>query len=345
MEMAKNIKSHGQKFLIREYNSAKDEQKVIELWETVFSNEMPFSLWHWKYIDNPYETAIIICENEKGMPAVLYGGIPFKSNYCGRKIRMIHLSDIMSHPDYRGSGLFIHTANSYFDVFGSMDDIFVMYGFPGKYHFDIGKKYLQYSHIGKGAYYFSGSTSKIADKNVVKRGQIEQIKNPDACFDSIWQNLSIEYPFSVIRDSAYMKWRFFNHPKNSYEVWCFKPDKKTTYKGNTVNTEYTEYKGYAVIQIKDEKAAIVDILFSKTVADFQNFMGKTAEMLVQRGVKNIETWVPGDHFLVDLLTQSGFKHKQEPVGIIPTIRIFDNSLEKNWACENMFYTMGDGDLL
>lgn len=335
MEMAKNINLCGENFLIRRYDSARDEQKVLELWKTVFFNEMPFDLWHWKYIGNPYETAIIICENEKGLPAVLYGGIPFKSNYCGREIKMIHLSDIMSHPDYRGSGLFIHTANTYFDIFGKTDDdTFAMYGFPGKYHFDIGAKYLKYSPIGAGSNYFSGSTVQLAKENNLTMGQITHVKNPDTCFDRIWQGLSRNYPFSVIRDSAYMKWRFFNHPQNNYEVWCFKSDLKA------------DYGGYMVIHIKGEKAAIVDILVPESVEIFHAFMGKISEILLKKGVQKLETWVPGDHFLTEmLLNTSGFKNEKEPIGIIPTIRIFDDSVKLNWACENIFYTMGDGDLL
>jgi len=339
--MAKNMKSrnlklNGENFFIRPYDPEKDEQKVIDLWKKVFFNEMPLELWRWKYIDNPYETEIIICENEKGLPLVLYGGVPFKSGYCGREIIMIHLSDIMSHPDYRGSGLFIHTANAYFDIFGGKNDTFVMYGFPGKYHFDIGRKYLQYSGIGKGAYYFAGSTVRISDNNVFTQGQIARITRPDLCFDMIWQNLSNDYPLSVIRDSAYMKWRFFDNPDNNYEVWCFKSDVKA------------EYEAYMVILIKEKKAVIVDFLIPGSGPKseiFSNFIGRMAGMLLDKGIKKIETWVPGDHFSADKLHQSGFTHKNEPIGIIPTIRMFDDSVKTSWACDNIFYTMGDGDLM
>ncbi len=341
MEMAKNIKLNGENFLIRTYNSERDEQKVLDLWKTVFLKDMPFNLWHWKYIDNPYETAIIICENEKGMPVVLYGGIPFKSNYCGREIKMIHLSDIMSHPNYRGSGLFIHTANYYFEVFGNMDDTFVMYGFPGKYHFDIGEKYLKYSRIGKGAYFFEESTAKIAGKKKYADGEIVRIQSYDACFDSIWRNCSQDYPLAIIRDSSYVKWRFFDHPKNHYEIWCFKDGHENI--GNGYAND--GYKGYAAIQIKDEKAIIVDIMVPKSKIGLHNFMIKMAGMLLERGINGLATWAPGDHFFVDLLIGIGFKRKQEPIGIIPTIRFFDTSLKNNWVFENIFYTMGDGDLM
>ncbi|SLM29961.1 hypothetical protein MTBBW1_2030051 [Desulfamplus magnetovallimortis] len=348
MEMEKNITFKNENLVIRPYDAFKDEENVRQLWQAAFNNEISSKLWRWKYIDNPYETAILICENSKGMPVVLYGGIPFHSNFSDRKIVMIHLSDIMSHPDYRGSGLFIHTANAYFDFFGNRSDTFVMYGFPGKYHFDIGVKYLEYASIGNGAAFFCGSVKNIMEHKTRQRrffsgigdllqGKIVRIEYDDfqsdsGLFDSLWNSSSKDYPLAVTRDSAFMKWRFFDHPFKSYEIWgiSYPPLKKC--------------QGIMVLSFKDKKAVIVDMLFpekEKLVVDFTSHL---MAMLYQRGFDTIETWLPSDHFLAAIFRKAGFDNRDEPTGIIPTIRIFDESLDYGWASENIFYTMGDGDL-
>lgn len=332
MEMAKKVKSGEENLIIRKYEPLRDEEKVLELWKSAFNNEMPFGLWRWKYIENPYETAILICENEQHMPVVLYGGIPFKSNFSGRTVSMIHLSDIMSHPDYRGSGLFIHTANAYFEFFGNRSDTALMYGFPGKYHFDIGAKYLEYVSIGAGGAYFTGLTENLKKQKRFFSGRIFKITAPAPCMDSLWKKHEKHYPLSIVRDSAFMKWRFFDHPFNDYEVWgiSYPPLKRC--------------QGLMVLRVMGKKAVIVDVVVSKSGKQFNNFMGNISEMLFERGIEEIETWVPQGHFLGEIMNNSFLESKKEPTGIIPTIRIFDDSLKYEWACEHLFYTMGDGDL-
>ena len=99
------------------------------------------------------------------------------------------------------------------------------------------------------------------------------------------------------------------------------------------------------IKINEKKAVIVDLLISKSEKAVKKIMLEIARMLIKRGVERVETWIPENHFLVKMFQSTGFEKKQEPTGIVPTIRIFDKSLEKNYASDNFYYSMGDGDLL
>lgn len=318
--------------VIREYDARKDQEKVLELWQSAFDNPMASSLWQWKYIDNPYETTILICENSNGLPVVFYGGIPFSANDRGKKVLMIHLSDIMSHPDYRGSGIFIHTANAYFDIFGARDDLPIMYGFPGKYHFDIGVKYLCYSHLGKGAAFLTGKVTSIHRQSSPSHGSVMHMDKPDSCFDTLWDQLARFYPLCVVRNRAFLEWRYFHHPQKNYEVWCHK------------DSSTDGYSGYMVLQLDGKKAVIVDMLLPDNKDLVTAFLVGIAGMLGKRGVKTMETWLPADHFLVPFFKIGGLQQKKEPIGIIPTIRLFDPAMEMASACASFYFTMGDGDL-
>ncbi len=361
MEVAKSLVWNNETLIIRKYDPQTDEQKVLKLWRAAFNNSMPPSLWQWKYITNPYKTAIIICENAKGVPVVFYGGIPFTSTCCGQQIVMIHLSDIMSHPDYRGSGLFIHTANAYFDIFGNMDDIWIMYGFPGKFHFDIGAKYLQYSPLGNGAAFFRAGCKTIKKLKRITSGTVALFPTADPCFDYMWQNLSPLYKLSVVRDRAYMEWRYFNHPFKKYEVWCYKPlfykqwqafvvlqiiDEELSTGADTISQkdEVKQSKDKINFRTNDQKAVIVDILMPTSERIFCDFMGSIASMLIKRGVKTLQTWVPDEQFISSLFLKYGFEKAGEPIGIIPTVRLFNNTFDITWVNQNFYYTMGDGDL-
>jgi len=68
-------------------------------------------------------------------------------------------------------------------------------------------------------------------------------------------------------------------------------------------------------------------------------------MLSVRGVEQLETWLPGGHFLYQYAMLCGFESFLEPMGIIPTARIFHPSITFEWLCEHMYYNMADGDLM
>ena len=90
-------------------------------------------------------------------------------------------------------------------------------------------------------------------------------------------------------------------------------------------------------------AAKVDTAL-KTLAAGSNLSGKSIKAL-SRGVLQIETWLPGDHFLKTAAMAAGFEEHDEPLGIIATIKSFDHSPDTDWIDNNFFYTMADSDLV
>ncbi|MFP4087436.1 MAG: GNAT family N-acetyltransferase, partial [Desulfobacteraceae bacterium] len=135
--MEKRIETQHGSFRVRPYRSD-DEAGVLSLWEAAFGKELSPSLWRWKYLKNPYPVQIGVAVDDDERVLVLYGGIPYRANWNGNQVSMTHLMDIMSHPDCRGSGLFVKTGAAFFDLFAGPERTLFYYGFPGKYHFDIG---------------------------------------------------------------------------------------------------------------------------------------------------------------------------------------------------------------
>ena len=339
MGMEKTVMVDNKPFCIRKYDTETDGPLVRELWRIAFGKEIPESLWRWKYIDMPYDLKLLICTTQGGTPVVFYGGRPATSTIYGRETIMIHLTDIMSHPDYRKTGLFIHTANAYYDIFGDAEPaVGVMYGFPGEYHFDIGAKYLKYSKLGAGAAYFEAAPAAMAARRIVIadvqfEGTIEPINAPDSCFDRIWKSVMADYPVSVARDTAYMKWRFYDSPIHTYDVFAWR------------TTSTRNYDAFAVLRIDGEEAVMVDFLIPNAEVLFHTFVVRIAGVLEKKGVTLLKTWVPQAHFSAQHFISVGFDLKQEPLGIIPTIRLFDGGLDIGQVCADFFYTMGDCDLM
>ncbi len=328
----KNIETHLGRFVVRPYQN-EDEGGVLSLWETAFKKALSPAVWRWKYLKNPYPVQIALAAGEDGRIMVMYGGIPYDANWQGNRVTTTHLMDIMSRPECRGTGLFVKTGMAFFDLFAGPDRTCFYYGFPGKYHFDIGKKYLNYTNLKGGVCFLVAQTGRLASKKRGFSGRIQRLKAVDDAFDDLWDACRGDYPFAVIRNSAFLRWRFFEHPLRTYELWAY----RSYFRKDLV--------AYAVFTIKDDVARMVDILAPPLDKTPRNFLAMVGRRFFERGIMRMETWLPETHFLARFLMSAGFKREQEPLGFIPTGRSFHPDLTLNWAFENLYYTMADGDLL
>jgi len=331
MRVEKIIETEQGRFIVRPYRP-EDETGVLSLWKAAFGKDMSPVLWRWKYLENPYNLQIALCVNEDGKVLVMYGGIPYRVHWGGETVCVTHLADIMSHPVCRGTGLFVRAGTAFFDLFAGPEATIFYYGFPGQFHFDIGEKYLEYTALKGGVGFLTARTRDLAPKVTRFGCQIEQISDIDNSFDHLWERCRANYPFALIRDSAFLRWRFSKHPLRKYELWGYRPYLK---KG---------WKAYAVVAIEGEKARIVDIFGPPSGKTVSAFLARLGAQFAERGIEKVETWLPGNHFLTKAAISAGFRPSEEPLGIILTGRSFHPSLSLDWASENLYYSMADGDL-
>ena len=331
-KMEKIVEINARKYVIRPYQP-EDEGRVLSLWKTAFHKEMPESLWCWKYRDNPFGCRMMLCVNDAGDPVVMFGGIPFQAGWKGKRVEITHLMDIMSHPDYRKTGLFVQTVDAFIDTFCGPDKSVLLYGFPGKYHFEIGQKYMLYRKLTADVAYLSVAPAHLIPSITQPPGYLEPAGDIDESFDRLWEICRGAYPLAVIRNAAFLRWRYGNHPLKRYEIWRY----RTTPQG--------AMEAYAVLSIAGGRAVLSDILAPPSGICLSNVFGSLGKMLAERGISILETWLPGGHFITRAALSSGFDPCPEPTGIIPTLRSFDPSLTFEWGSDHLYYSMADGDLV
>ena len=318
------------KFRIRPYERS-DEEAVIRLWELVFENQLPKRHWHWKYAANPYGTRIMLGTSLTDEPLVFYGGIPFQANLTGTEVEIIQLMDIMSHPDYRKTGLFVKTVEAFIDYYGGDEKAALFYGFPGQYHFQIGKKYLAYDELSGGARFLRAAPQNLFGGHFTA-GELVRIHESTSAFDQIWLKNSRHYPFAVIRNAQFIKWRFCEHPGNDYEIYGYRTESDR------------QLVGYVILLMQKKKVVMVDVLMPPVAGMIQDLMAKIARIMEKKGIQVMETWLPANHFLGQALESAGFATAPEPLGFVPTGRSFASFLPFGWAADKMYYTMADADL-
>lgn len=346
MEMEKKLDTESGRLCFRPYTD-KDQQKVVDLWQTVFHSQLPLELWKWKYHDSPYGNRAIICLNENEDVIVFFGGIPFRANLQGMTRKIIQLMDIMSHPDYRGTHVFGLTVSHFFDCYCQRGGAEMLYGFPGRYHYDIGVKYLGYVGLDQKVAYLTADIESMKSEDIkkilfkkniplslIENSRIVKTRRPDFRFTLLfWQQLK-HFPFSIQRNADFLRWRFSGHPVNSYEIWYLQEG------------SLPFVSAYAVFKIDtvNSRVIIVDFLSPQSDGLISVFMTKLIDNVRTRGFKEIISWLPEKHFITRSLISLGFKGLDDPLGIISTIRPFDHSPETKWISEHLYYTMADADL-
>lgn len=318
-------------FVARPYRR-EDEAEVLALWHLAFGRELDEAIWRWKYAENPFGQRILLCLDDNGIALVMYSGVPYRATWNGRTVEIVQLMDIMSHPDYRKTGLFVKAADAFFDHFAGGDSV-LYYGIPGRYHFDIGAKYLKYSELESGVAYLRGDTSFLARNPRVFGGRAERIDRATTKLDDVWSALQSHFPLAAIRDAAFVDWRFLQNPIRDYRVYLYRSGLSK------------RPQGYAAVGVEGDTARVVDILVPPDQVLITDFTGQIAADLGRKGIETVETWMPWSHFICRMLKDAGWKREPEPLGIVPTARSFDDRLTIPWASDNFFYTMADSDLM
>jgi hypothetical protein len=336
MEMDKTIETLEGIFTIKPY-SPDDEKDTLKLWKIVFGDYMTPEIWRWKYHNNPFGRQFMICKNDNNEVVASYSGVPFPARNHNNEVLLTHIMDSMSHPDYRfvlsdKRGLFIHTAEHFYNQYNGANASLFYYGFPNKRVFRLGNIFLQYKNFTDGVVYLQDSTNSIYKKNIFSISKVKTANDNFQVFDSLDYSAKKFYPIAIKRSSEFIQWRFINHPVNKYMVLIFK---------NWFNV----IKGYAVIFLRENKATIVDIFVMPDQKVVNGLLNEICSRLKQSDIETIDLWLPANHFVLDMMLKYGFKIYNEPSGMVPCCVNFSKELDIVKVSNEFFYTMGDGDLL
>jgi len=332
MTLETAFETHGGRFLVRPYRSS-DEPGVLSLWQAAFHKELPSKVWRWKYLKNPYPQKVLVCTKDDGTILALFGGIPYRAIRQGRPIEILHAMDIMSHPDYRGAGLFVRTCTAFMAFFCQSEGVNFLYGLPGRPHYDLGEKYLGYRELKGRLAFLTARTGDVAQSRKRFAGRLRRVYEIDGSFDRLWEKCSGHYPLAVIRDARFLQWRFLNNPREKYDIYAYQRWPKR------------DMAAYAVVSKKGDRSRLVDMVAPPSTGLIKDFVGRIGAALAEEGIERVETWLPEGHFITRAAMSAGFAPAQEPLGMILCVRLFDHSPSLEWIADNLFFTMADGDLM
>jgi hypothetical protein len=300
------------------------KEEFIDLFRTIFGDDMSSDLWEWKYIQNPFSVgdSQIVVALDKGK---VVGARPFMLAQMwinDRKVRVAQPSDTMVHPEYRRMGLFSRMnelgiqflrAKEYALIFNfpgdmsrpgylkqgwrlisNMETVFQVSNPANVISHKSGSKFLGVC-LGPVYRLMLGARKKRTSGSVTgfRVGVSDHFSDELEEVDSVREKWGID----LVRSGAYMRWRFDEHPEHKYEYIIAK--------------ERDEVLGYAVIRIPKEserlrRGMVVDYLVKDSIDCFRDLMTECVEQL-SKECDIISTWASWTPGFTDELQDSGFK--------------------------------------
>lgn len=261
---------------IEKYKSG-DEDAILELFTASFGIEMSSEFWQWRYKNNPhYDEQLIHLMWDGKKLAGHYALSPVKMLIDGvPKLTGLSMTT-MTHPNYRGMGVFTNLANSVYEEAFDKHDLKFVWGFPNSnshYGFinklnwnDIGYVPMMSLNLNGGQKSTNHHINEISDFNEV------------VSVDSLFSRSS-EGVITLLKDANFLNWRFFQNPENNYKAFSIEAYPET----------YLVYKEFENSSA-DREVDIVDYYLKNDKKTTQSYIEALVN-ICPNNVKKINTWV------------------------------------------------------
>lgn len=304
---------------LRQYRSG-DEPGIRTLFEQVFGQPMSEREWQWKYRPALRDGALPMVAEEPGGAIVGHAGtVCLPGTHRGRKIRFMQICDIMVHPRARGQvgpqNLYTRMIQALFDRLAADFPGSLGYGFPGTRPFRLGEFIGYYDRVEE-------ATACVITPLPPSLGLSVRAVPLDAPgADALWRRLHGEFPLALVRDGAYLNWRYRDHPRHEYTRLDLR--------------RWGRLVGWAILRPLGEETAIIDILCRPT--SLPVYLSAIARWLADQGRPPAMTWLPGR-------LGATLQGECRPTGVITTnvIRGFETPTPQ--VRDRLYYTMGDLDI-
>lgn len=315
-----SIRKQNPIYSTRDYQAG-DEAAISALFSTVFGADLTEAHWQWKYAGLQLTPPIArLAFDRHGQLHGHAGAVALRGWRHGEPLMFLQICDVMVHPEARGQlgtrNLFTRLARELLaGIAERWADAFA-YGFPGQRPFRLGKYAQVYANIEVAQRLY-----RPPAKHLFSMLGIHALDWQDPRLDQLWQRLAVHLSLAVIRDRAYLHWRYARHPKNRYQLFG------VHLAGRLL--------GWAVIQIVDTTVRVIDLLIAP-------YWLKPALWAVERqayklGASAIEIWLPANRY-------TSRYQATEATQVVVTHMVWRPAIATATVQKELYYTMGDLDI-
>ncbi len=261
-----------------------DGLELLQLFEDTFGATVTPQMWQWKYmppwIQRYYcwiaRTPAKDAAQDTETKVIGYAGaVPLPGQVHGERMLFFQLADFMVHPAHRRKhNLFDLCVRHILDDIVATQPRHVLYGFSNH------RAFLWMKKLGVCDVLRRESTRFVRSADVVaKRFAFCELDWEDPAIDALWARLEPEFPVSLVRDRAYLGWRYRDHPVNHYRILGMQDG------GELVGWAVVANDG-AGLQGRPPELPVVDLLAPRAL------LGAAACELSAHLAHDLMVWVP-----------------------------------------------------
>jgi len=218
----------------------RDREDMIRLFQKTFGHPMGATEserhWEWEYQNGPQGPALVyVCEAE-GRVIGAHGNLPLRFKVGGQELLASSSFDSMVDSDYRGLGAFSGVVRA-FQAAAWERGLCLSYNFPNENSFPIHIKRMGRTRIEgyvvlrrtmlkrqwlhkSGLLLYARIWTALARARL-RGARLVQVDRFDARFDALWEAAKDQVQVGIVRDRAYLDWRFAKRPETEYTTYIY----------------------------------------------------------------------------------------------------------------------------
>jgi GNAT superfamily N-acetyltransferase len=311
---------------IRPYQSG-DRKHILSLFRQSYGRGLDECLWAWRFRNGPAGAGVIYLCWDRNILAAHYAVTPVVMRINDQNWPTGLSGTTMTHPDYRGRGLFPRLARRTY-TYMAESGMGLVWGFPNTLSHRGFVRNLSWVDI------YEVPTFRLPlqePPSLSTPGDaVLELKGFDARFDRLWNQVKDDYPIIARRDQQYLQWRYAENPAEHYRILAHVEDETLL--------------GYAVFKRYQNELQIVDVLTVQDTDVGLALVSRAAQIALEEPAASVSLWLNVTHPLHHALEKRGFRNG-EPVtyfgGLalqpdLPAVDLYDF---RNW-----YLTMGDSDV-
>lgn len=311
---------------IRSYEPG-DEDAIGGLFAQSFSRPMPENSWTWRFVDNPAGPGVVMLAWDGDVLAAHYAVTRIPLSVDGHDGFSGLSGTTMTHPGYRGLGLFPRLATFTYDHMRE-SDMSMVWGFPNVNSHRGFIENLNWVDMWE----VPTLRQNVCEASIVTdpSNNVAEVHSFDERFDCFWEEVRSQYGVIVRRDSGYLTWRYSMNPSQKYRILTYEDERGLA--------------GYAVFKRYRNELQIVDLLTTKDSSVGQQLICQIGRIALQEQAEAVSLWLSVASPLHRTLEKLGFRNG-DPVtyfgGLILRPDVLDNTV---YDYRNWYITMGDSDV-
>jgi hypothetical protein len=313
------------------------------LFEEVFETPRSPAEWDWAFQRPGLQLRGVVAFNAAGDMVAAYVAMPTMMRVGGEERVAMQPIDTMIREDYRGRIgrrlLIKEIFNAFTTGFSGSEagQARLFYGLPNEGAWKIGKRYLGYDRFEDIIYWTQALPSALPlDKEL----SLETIARYDRRHESLLKQVGSEPAITLIKDRAYLNWRYQDRPNVDYLNLALHRGEKLI----GIIILVTDVPGEQHNFPRDRLGLIVDWLLPQLEWEhFDAIMAQVGSAAQQAGITRLMAVFPNQTIGPARLEQAGFKPLQSryALGLVS----FKEQLNADHIAENWYFMPGDFDIV